>query len=84
MRKLSFQDLLKEFTKERLTPRQQFIVELRKATGASVDAAISWIYGKNIPRNDAIEKIALHFDVDPECLFPPKVRAKNKSNYKKT
>lgn len=87
MRKLSFKELYKEFTEPIATPREQFLMLLCEITGVSPATVSMWLSGYYTPKEDVINKIAKHFDVDPKSLFAnqrtQKKQTKNKKSPKK-
>lgn len=70
MRKISFKDFYKEFIEGIATPREQFLHRICEVTDSSPATISMWLSGYYTPKKEAVEKIASHFDLDPESLFP--------------
>lgn len=68
-RKLSFSEIYKKET-DKPTPRQTFIAEISRVTGAAENTVKQWIHGVQIPNMSAMKLLCAHFNCNPETLFP--------------
>lgn len=66
---LSFCDIYKYET-EKPTPRQTFISEIARVTGAAETTVKQWANGVQLPNMSAMKLLCAHFNCDPETLFP--------------
>lgn len=69
MKNLSFLDLYKNES-EKPTPRQTFIAEIARITGASENTVKQWGNGIQLPNISAMKLLCEHFNCGPEILFP--------------
>lgn len=68
-RNLTFSDLYK-YESEKPTPRQTFIAEIARITGAAENTVKQWANGVQFPNMSAMKLLCAHFNCEPEILFP--------------
>ena len=68
-RQITFRELYAEY-REQPTPAQAFVAEVARITRRSPTTVTAWCRGQQVPEPLAQERIASHFGVDIDTLFP--------------
>jgi hypothetical protein len=68
LEKKSFTELYLE-RKNEPTPAQRFINEVAELTKRSEQTVRMWLSGVQIPDQNVMKVIGMHFNVDPDTLF---------------
>lgn len=75
---LSFCDIYKQES-EKPTPRQSFLAEMARVTGAAENTVKQWASGVQQPNMSAMKLLCQHFKCEPETLFPNLNKASKQS-----
>ena len=75
-KKISFRDLYK-YECDKPTPRQSFIAEVARVTKKAEATVKQWANGIQTPDELTRQTLAVHFNCDPDELFPTSKVLKN-------